>query len=70
MLAAGLPVVAVDLPELRPIAAEGLIEIASDAAEFAAKIDKSCSDRSPEKTEARRAFALAKHMVATVLHDR
>ena len=39
MLAAGKAVVAVDLPELRPIAAEGLIEIATDARGFAEKIE-------------------------------
>jgi len=38
MLAAGLPVVAVDLPELRPIAREGLIEIGNNAREFSEKI--------------------------------
>jgi GT2 family glycosyltransferase/glycosyltransferase involved in cell wall biosynthesis len=57
MLAAGKPVVAVDLPELRPIAAEGLIEIASDARGFAEKIEHCREDRGAEITARRRAFA-------------
>ena len=57
MLAAGKPVVAVDLPELRPIAAAGLIEIASDANGFAEKIERSRRERSAELTARRRAFA-------------
>jgi GT2 family glycosyltransferase/glycosyltransferase involved in cell wall biosynthesis len=57
MLAAGKPVVAVDLPELRPIAAEGLIEIASDAGGFVEKIDRCRSQCTDELTARRRAFA-------------
>ena len=57
MLAAGKPVVAVDLPELRPIAAEGLIEIASDAQGFVEKIERCRSQRTSELTARRRAFA-------------
>ncbi|MGO9112927.1 MAG: glycosyltransferase [Thermoguttaceae bacterium] len=57
MLAAGKPVVAVDLPELRPIAAEGLIEIAADASGFAQAIEKCISEQREEKVESRRAFA-------------
>jgi GT2 family glycosyltransferase/glycosyltransferase involved in cell wall biosynthesis len=57
MLAAGKPVVAVDLPELRPIAAEGLIEIAADANGFAEKIERSRAGRTAELTARRRAFA-------------
>ncbi|MEN6458102.1 MAG: glycosyltransferase [Thermoguttaceae bacterium] len=57
MLAAGMPVVAVNLPELRPIAAAGLIELADDAQGFAKKIDRLLENQSPELVAARRAFA-------------
>ena len=40
MLATGKPVVAVDLPELRPMARDGLLSIADDAAGFAAAIER------------------------------
>jgi glycosyltransferase involved in cell wall biosynthesis len=42
MLAAGLPVVAVDLPELRRL--EPLVAIAHDASEFAARIEESLGE--------------------------
>ena len=48
MLAAGMPVVSVDLPELRPMARAGLIELADDAAGFAEKIAKLLSMQTPE----------------------
>ncbi len=57
MLAAGMPVVAVDLPELRPIAAAGLIELADDAAGFARKIESLLAVQSPAASAARREFA-------------
>ena len=57
MLASGKPVVAVDLPELRPLAAAGLIQTAGDAAGFAAKIAGSLADDSDAKRDQRRAFA-------------
>ena len=57
MLAAGKPVVAVDLPELRPIAAEGLIEIASDAQGFVEKIEHMPLGADCGAYRARRAFA-------------
>jgi GT2 family glycosyltransferase len=57
MLAAGKPVVAVDLPELRPIAAAGLIEIAGDAAGFNSKIEKLLADTSGETIGRRQEFA-------------
>jgi glycosyltransferase involved in cell wall biosynthesis len=57
MLAAGMPVVAVDLPELRPIAAARLIELAGDAEGFAHKIDKLLADASIAKIAKRRGFA-------------
>jgi GT2 family glycosyltransferase len=40
MLATGKPVVAVDLPELRPMARDGLLSIADDAPGFAAAIER------------------------------
>jgi glycosyltransferase involved in cell wall biosynthesis len=57
MLAAGMPVVAVDLPELRPIAQAELIELADDAEGFAYKLEKLLAAQSPEKIATRRAFA-------------
>jgi glycosyltransferase involved in cell wall biosynthesis len=57
MLAAGMPVVAVDLPELRPIAAAGLIELADAAAGFARKIESLLAAQSPAASAARRQFA-------------
>jgi glycosyltransferase involved in cell wall biosynthesis len=57
MLAAGMPVVAVDLPELRPIAAAGLIALADDAAGFARKVEALLASQSPAAVAARREFA-------------
>jgi hypothetical protein len=57
MLAAGKPVVAVDLPELRPIARSGLIEIAENAQAFAAKIDRLLDAESQEIRVRRQTFA-------------
>jgi hypothetical protein len=57
MLAAGMPVAAVDLPELRPIAAAGLIGLADDAAGFARTIESLLADESPATVAARREFA-------------
>jgi O-antigen biosynthesis protein len=57
MLAAGMPVVAVDLPELRPIAEANLIELADDAAGFAEKIAKLLAAQTPAVSAARRQFA-------------
>jgi GT2 family glycosyltransferase/glycosyltransferase involved in cell wall biosynthesis len=57
MLAAGKPVVAVDLPELRPMAREGLLTIADDAKGFSAAVERALADDSNEKRERRRAFA-------------
>jgi GT2 family glycosyltransferase/glycosyltransferase involved in cell wall biosynthesis len=57
MLAAGKPVVAVDLPELRPMAREALLSLADDAAGFAAAIEAALADDSPQRRERRRAFA-------------
>ncbi len=57
MLAAGMPVVAVNLPELRSIAAAGLIGLADDAAGFARKIEALLAAQSPAAIAARREFA-------------
>jgi glycosyltransferase involved in cell wall biosynthesis len=57
MLAAGMPVVGVDLPELRPIAAANLIELADDAEGFARKIGKLLAEATPAAIAARREFA-------------
>jgi glycosyltransferase involved in cell wall biosynthesis len=57
MLAAGMPVVAVDLPELRPIAAANLIELADDAEGFARKIETLLIDQTPAAIARRRDFA-------------
>ncbi len=57
MLAAGMPVVAVDLPELRPIAAAGLIALADDATGFAWEIESLLASQSPAAVAARREFA-------------
>ena len=42
--AAGKPLVAVDLPELRPLAAQGLVSLAGDARGFAAAIETALAD--------------------------
>ena len=57
MLAAGMPVVAVDLPELRPIAAAKLIELADDAEGFARKFGKLLAEKSPAAVAVRRDYA-------------
>ena len=57
MLATGKPVVAVGLPELVPLAGDGLIALAHDAATFARALDASLADSDPRLPEARRAFA-------------
>ena len=55
ILAGGKPLVAVPLPEI--IAMAPHVRLASDAAEFEREIEAALSDRDPERTEARRAFA-------------
>ena len=57
MLAAGMPVVSVDLPEIRSIEQAGLIKTAENAAEFAEQIKRMMRDQSPELIKARQAFA-------------
>jgi len=57
MLATGKPVVAVDLPELRPMADDGLLSLADDAGGFAAAISRALADDSDKEIERRREFA-------------
>ena len=57
MLSAGMPVVSVDLPEMRPIAEAGLIRIAENAADFAQQLKRMISEQSPELVKERQAFA-------------
>ena len=57
MLATGKPVVAVNLPELRPMARDGLLAIADDAGGFAQAIDRALAEDDDRRRERRRAFA-------------
>jgi GT2 family glycosyltransferase/glycosyltransferase involved in cell wall biosynthesis len=57
MLATGKPVVAVDLPELRPMARDGLVSLADDARGFAQAIERAMADDNAGRRERRRAFA-------------
>lgn len=57
MLATGKPVVAVNLPELRPMARDGLLTLADDADGFAKAIEQNLADDSDQQRERRRAFA-------------
>ncbi len=57
MLATGKPVVAVDLPELRPMARDGLLALADDARGFAAAIQREMDDDDQRRRHDRRAFA-------------
>jgi GT2 family glycosyltransferase len=57
MLATGKPVVAVNLPELRPMAREGLLTLADDASGFAGAIDRALAQDDDCRRERRRAFA-------------
>jgi GT2 family glycosyltransferase len=57
MLAAGKPVVAVDLPELRPLAAEGLITIPTSPQDFAQAIQEAMNGQDPVLKQRRRDFA-------------
>jgi hypothetical protein len=59
MLATGKPVVAVRLPELVPIAEEGLIRLGDTADEFAIALDTELHRTDAVLTERRRAFARA-----------
>lgn len=57
MLATGKPVVAVGLPELVPLASDGLIALAHDAVTFARALEASLADCNSRLPESRRAFA-------------
>jgi glycosyltransferase involved in cell wall biosynthesis len=57
MLATGKPVVAVGLPELIPIAREGLIRLADTAAEFETALAAELQDEDVATIDARRVFA-------------
>jgi hypothetical protein len=57
MLATGKPVVAVGLPELVPIAREGLIRLARTAGDFAAAIEQQLEGGDAPSASRRRAFA-------------
>ena len=59
MLATGKPVVAVDLPELRPMAEQGLLTLAHDGRGFAEAIGRSLDDDNAERRQRRLAFAAA-----------
>jgi GT2 family glycosyltransferase len=57
MLATGKPIVAVDLPELRSMAHEGLLSLADDAAGFVLAIERALAENSDFECFRRRAFA-------------
>lgn len=57
MLATGKPIVSVNLPELRPMAADGLLTLADDAAGFARAIEHELADNDVSRPEQRRTFA-------------
>jgi GT2 family glycosyltransferase len=57
MLATGKPVVAVNLPELRPMAHQRLVSLADDAAGLARAIEQALADDSEIERDRRRAFA-------------
>ncbi|MFZ1937057.1 MAG: glycosyltransferase [Thermoguttaceae bacterium] len=57
MLATGKPVVAVNLPELRPMARDGLLTIADDAGGFARAIDRALAEDDDRLRQRRRDFA-------------
>src|SRR5262249_44503722 len=57
MLATGKPVIAVALPELIPIAGDGLIRLAENAQDFAVAIERELQLLDPALIERRRSFA-------------
>lgn len=57
MLAAGKPVVAVPLPELVPLAEQGLIRLGRSAGEFASEIEEALASETAEAVQVRRDFA-------------
>jgi len=59
MLATGKPVVAVSLPELRPMAEMGLIRLADDVSAMAGAIEDALAENDPPLCNRRREFAAA-----------
>ncbi len=57
MLATGKPVAAVDLPELRPMARDGLLSLADDARGFAEAIERELAEDCDQRRQQRQAFA-------------
>ena len=57
MLATGKPVVAVDLPELRPMALDGLLSLADDARGFAEAIERELAEDCEQRRQLRRQYA-------------
>lgn len=57
MLATGKPVVAVNLPELRPMARDGLVSLADDARGFVDAIERELAQDDDHRRLERRAFA-------------
>jgi hypothetical protein len=57
MLATGKPIAAVPLPELLPMAEQGLVALAQDAQGFARALDDLLAVADPQLAEKRREFA-------------
>ncbi|MBU4270696.1 MAG: glycosyltransferase [Planctomycetes bacterium] len=57
MLATGKPVAAVDLPELRPMARDGLLSLADDARGFAEALERELAEDCDRRRQQRRKFA-------------
>ena len=66
MLAAGKPLVAVDLPELRPMAREGLLSLADDARGFAEAIEGAVAGDGRTERDRRRALRRRQHVARPV----
>ncbi len=56
-LSAGKPVVSVPLPELRPRAPQGLVDLADEAEDFVSQIERAMAEDSPERVRLRREYA-------------
>ncbi len=64
MLSSGKPVVATHIPELVPLADDGLVRLAPDAAEFETQIAAALAEGDPALRERRAAFARANSWTA------
>ncbi len=64
MLSSGKPVVATPIPELVRLAADGLVRVASDAAEFEAQIAAALEEDDPGLRDRRAAYARANSWTA------